>query len=92
MLFRSGRCVGAGVGLAVGVLRWLEQLTVLRKVAPVGSATHDQILGVLRCLTVFLLGCTTVHSHQQDTWGRKDPDRTECTYMLSLSSKGSTHG
>ena len=40
--------VGAGVGLAVGVLRWLEQLTVLRKVAPVGSATHDQILGVLR--------------------------------------------
>ena len=25
-------------------------------------------------------------------WGRKDPDRTESTYMLSLSSKGSTHG
>lgn len=40
--------MGAGVRLAVGILQWLEQLTVLRKVAPVGSATHDQILGVLR--------------------------------------------
>lgn len=40
--------MGAGVRLAVGILQWLEQLTVLRKVAPVGSATHDRILGVLR--------------------------------------------
>lgn len=40
--------VWAGVGSPGEVLQWLEQPTGVRKVAPMGSATHDQILGVLR--------------------------------------------
>ena len=36
------------MGFLGELLQWLEQPTSVRKVAPMGFATHDQILGVLR--------------------------------------------